>query len=222
MHKCIHSFWQYWQCCQNSHNIARIPAILICMQNPVLPQRCNDIAAILPETVAAILPQYCCSILPDGLYFDKGYHIASFYDIVHLRFWTVDWVLIVDNYTHANLCTSEYWSYLRTRFTFLMWATFQNCFRQKSVHLNYLQNFYLLYSCCYSSMGWSKLQVVRNLIIADSCIYDRKPRSYRKFAICTGHIGLWMNIEQPKKTNCRDCSCLKWHVSNMHLSACAW
>ena len=45
------------QYCQNCCNIARIPAILIYMRNPVLPQCCDNIAPILPETVAAILPQ---------------------------------------------------------------------------------------------------------------------------------------------------------------------
>ena len=53
-----------------SGNIARIAAILpellqhcqklICMRNPVLPQRCSNIAAKLPETVAAILPELIC------------------------------------------------------------------------------------------------------------------------------------------------------------------
>ena len=35
---------------------------LICMRNPVLPQRCGNIAPILPETVAAILLHYCRNI----------------------------------------------------------------------------------------------------------------------------------------------------------------
>ena len=104
MHKCIHNFWQYASIA--GCNIARIPTILPEFRQYLFAceiQYCRNVAAILPETVAAILPQYCGSILPEGLYFDKGYHIASFYDIVHLRFWTVDWVLFVDNYTHANL-----------------------------------------------------------------------------------------------------------------------
>ena len=47
-----------------SGNISRIAAILpdflilICMRNPVLPQRCGNIATILPDTVAAIFLQY--------------------------------------------------------------------------------------------------------------------------------------------------------------------
>ena len=49
-------------------------------------------------------------------------------------------------------------------------TTIQNCFRHKSVHLRLPHFFYLQYSCCYGSMGRSKLQVVQNLIIADSCI----------------------------------------------------
>ena len=43
------------------------------------------------------------------------------------------------------------------------------------------------------------------MIIADSCIalHSRalKPKSYRKFAISSEHIGLRMVIEQPKKRN---------------------
>ena len=70
------------QNCQNSRNIARILIILICMQNPVLPQRCSNIAEILPETVTAILPQYCGSILPEGLYYDKASVLTN-----NLSFW---------------------------------------------------------------------------------------------------------------------------------------
>ena len=51
------------------------------------------------------------------------------------------------------------------------------------------------------SMGWSKLQVVQNLIIADSGIVIFKglgnPDHIEKFAICTEHIGL--RIEQQLK-----------------------
>ena len=35
---------------------------LVCMRNPVLPQRCSNISAILPETAAAVLLQYCRNI----------------------------------------------------------------------------------------------------------------------------------------------------------------
>ena len=46
--------------------------------------------------------------------------IVSFYDIVHL--WTIDNVLFF-LYKHANMCTTDYWPNLWTRFNFLMWVT---------------------------------------------------------------------------------------------------
>ena len=66
MHKCIHSFWQYCLICCN---IARIPAILICMRNPVLPQccskpqHCRNTGRNCCCNIAATLLQYCRNIV---------------------------------------------------------------------------------------------------------------------------------------------------------------
>ena len=60
-----------------------------------------------------------------------------------------NWLGFIFRYAHVNLCTTEYWPILWTRFNFLMWVTislrqyrlFIYCFRQKSVHLSLLRIF---------------------------------------------------------------------------------
>ena len=66
----------------SSGNIARIPALLICMRNTVLPQFCDNIARNSCGNIAAILQQYiarrllrfkCCLLITNyGLILEPG------------------------------------------------------------------------------------------------------------------------------------------------------